>query len=366
MNNLNPTLLEIASCFSLEAAPRQATPYGTGHINDTYLIETDSSLKYILQRINGQVFPDPLKIMHNLEMVCKHINNKVKSETELTSSYIPLNLIPTQEGLSYLNQNGSIWRMFSYVPGTCSFDKLDNPSQAFEVGRQLGLFQRLLSDLQPAHLSITLPNFHNTLEILHELQALTRCKNQRLENCGLELQLALTYRNLAHTMHRLIESNTFPVRIAHNDTKVNNILFDAQTSKAVCIVDLDTVMPGPILYDFADLVRSAANTASEDEQDLSKVNIDLKLFKHLTQGYASEAHKFLSPTEIEYLLLAIRVITYELALRFLIDYLKGDTYFKTTRKEQNLDRCRVQFRLLHKINRHRHHMQGIIDEAFAK
>jgi Ser/Thr protein kinase RdoA (MazF antagonist) len=276
-------------------------------------------------------------------------------------------LIRARSGKPYLRDgSGSYWRMFHFIESGTVYDTVRDRNHAHEVGRGLGRFQALVSDLAPEMLHDTLPGFHHTSIYLRQFDdALKADVRGRAPEVGGELAFVNSRRALAPLLTTLLDAGQIPVRVAHNDPKVNNIMVYADTGKALCMLDLDTVKPGTILFDFGDCVRSAANPAGEDAEDLEKVGIDLSLFEAITRGYLSEAGSFLVPKEIGMLPASVKVITFELGIRFLADYLRGDTYFKIKYPGHNLHRSRVQFRLLESIEANEERMQSFIAQCLA-
>ena len=347
-------LESVISRFSMSGALIRAERFGSGLINDTYLCEFDdrgSTKKYILQHINKAVFKQPEQVMRNVEIVTAHIQDRLRAEgVEDPWSVTPGLVMTTSGGLYHRDQEGSIWRMFHFIETGAVFDTVQGPDHAYEVGRGLGRFQALVSDLPAGRLHDTLPGFHHTPVYLQQFDDTVRQnKKGRVVDVKAEVGFVERRRPLAPLLTEAMQSGRVPVRVVHNDPKVNNILVHRETGKAVCMVDLDTVKPGIVLFDFGDCVRSAANRAGEDAVDLRSVRLDPDLAGAITRGYLHEAGSFLTPKEIELLSVSVKVITFELGLRFLADYLRGDTYFKIKYPSHNLHRARVQFRLLESI-----------------
>jgi len=332
--DLNPH--GIASHFDLPGPVRTVAPHPVGHINDSYVVAAGEQ-QYLLQRINTNVFKDPAAMMENIVRVTAHL--RAKRMPTLT-------LIPTHDGAPCRADGSGVWRMYTFIAGTRSFDVVDGPDRAREAARAFGEFQRALADLPPPRLHDTIPDFHNTPKRFATFRdALKANRANRAAAAKREIDFALSHESLARALVDL----RLPERVTHNDTKINNVLFDEKTQHAVCVVDLDTVMPGLALYDFGDLVRTAATRAAEDERDLSRVMFERPMYDALVEGYLEAAGDMLVDAEKENLALAGRVITYETGLRFLTDHLNGDAYFKVHRAGHNLDRCRTQFRLVEKM-----------------
>ena len=326
--------------------------FGSGHINDTILVETvgESNPDFVLQLVNHHIFKDVPGLMHNIAVVTDFIRSYLKEIPGSDPDVEVLTLIKTFEGKAFLKDvKGGFWRCYLYIPDAISYDRVDSEEKATEGGRIFGKFQSILSGLDAKKLSETIPYFHD-LEKRLETFRKTIADNpvNRVLQVSDEISFVEERAEELLSITRKINNGEIPIRITHNDTKFNNILFDKQ-NHAQCIVDLDTVMPGSVLHDFGDAIRTAANTAIEDEADLSKVSLDIKLFKAYTAGYLSEACTFLVPSEIENLALSAKFMVYIIGLRFLTDYIDGDNYFKIQHPEHNLQRCRSQFQLIRSI-----------------
>jgi aminoglycoside phosphotransferase (APT) family kinase protein len=311
----------------------------------------------MLQRINHDIFPHPEAVMENIVRVSEHLRSK---------SYDPdrevLTVVRARDGASHhRDEAGAWWRMYLYIEDAQSVDVAGSPDQARMIARAFGLFQQRLIDFPLPRLHETIPQFHNTLV---RVQALERAAGQdafkRVAGAEEEIAFALARRDLAQTLVNLEARGALPERIVHNDTKINNVLIDIDTQLPVCVVDLDTVMPGLAVHDFGDLVRTATSPVTEDEMDLDKVTMRLPIFEALARGYLETAGAFISAVEINQLVNAGMVITLETGIRFLTDYLAGDTYFKTSREHHNLDRCRTQFRLLESMEQQEAEMYAAI------
>jgi Ser/Thr protein kinase RdoA (MazF antagonist) len=357
---------KIVSHFALPGLFHKAEKFGSGLINDTYLCEfrqsENSIRKYILQRINISVFKHPEHVMANIDIVSSHIVRKLRLQGVSDPHAITPALIRTLDGSSwYRDLSGGCWRMFYFIESGIVFDTVRNRNHAFEIGRGLGKFQALVSDLAPENLHDTLPGFHHTERYLEEYDdALVRDCRKRAEAVRTETEFVAARRHLAPLLTDLMKSGRVSTRVVHNDPKVNNVMIDSVTSKALCMLDLDTVKSGVVLFDFGDCVRSAANPAGEDAPELASVSLDISLFEAVAQGYLQEACGFLTAEEIDLLPLSVNVITFELGIRFLADYLRGDTYFKVQHSDHNLHRARVQFKLLESIEAAKDRMSAII------
>lgn len=330
--------------FQIPGRCRSVEPFGSGHIHDTYLARFDDR-RYILQRLNRQVFPDVDALMENVSRVIGHLSGL-------------LSLVPARDGrMWHLDADQSAWRCFPFLENTRSYDVPETPEIAREAARAFAGFQRKLIDLPPPRLHEVIPDFHHTPQRLNALEkAVEEDSHNRAATVRAEIGFALERRAFTSV---LLDAG-IPERVAHNDTKLNNVLMDVETGQARCVIDLDTVMPGLSLHDFGDLVRTAACRAPEDERDLRRMTVDLALFEALTAGYLSEARGFLTAPERNLMVAAGRLITLETGLRFLTDHLRGDIYFKVHRPDHNLERCRAQFALVADMERQEARLEQIV------
>jgi Ser/Thr protein kinase RdoA (MazF antagonist) len=338
-------LVETIDYFSVDGKCVSLVPNGNGNVNDTFiatLVERGKLNKYTLQRINHLVFTNPSQLMDNFSRVSRHLQSKVGRHC--------LRVLTAKDGqFFHLDQNGNFWRLMEYIEGVKCLEVPNNRNQAYEAAFTFGQFQSDLLDLPGDPLIHTIPDFHNTQRRFDALTAALRVNCQdRVKEVSEWIDFA---RNREHLCDVLRIEN-LPVRVVHNDTKLNNVLLDADTDKGVCVIDLDTVMPGCVLHDFGDLVRTAACPVSEDETDLNKVSFLPAIYEAILEGYYQSTHHFLEDNEIAGLAKAPMVITFELGIRFLTDYLTGDTYFKINYPQHNLNRAKVQFRLLHSMEMH--------------
>jgi hypothetical protein len=324
-------------------------PYGSGHINKTYKVILDANLNqaYILQQINHLVFKDVSGVQENISRVTSHIQHRINAITGSDATREVIRLIPTRNNLLYfVDKAGQYWRLYNFIDGSRCFQKAPSTDIAVEAGKAFGRFQKYLSDLKGEPLHETIPNFHSIHKRLETFeQAINDDIKNRIRESEPEINFVLEH---SKGMKEFIDDayrNKIPVRITHNDTKLNNILFD-ENNKAICVIDLDTVMPGFVFYDFGDAIRTLANTADEDEPDITKVSMDMDLYKAFTKGFLSEAGSSLIPWEISGLAYSCLYMTYIIGLRFLTDYLQGDWYFNIHREKHNLERARVQFSLI--------------------
>lgn len=342
-------------------------PITDGHINDTYVVEyllDDGAVaKYLLQRINTNVFKKPVELMENVMGVTAHLRNKIIAvggdpmrET--------LTVYPAKDGKNYvMSDDGGCWRLYNFVDDTYSINELTNPEDFRNAALTFGNFQKLLADYPIETLHDTIPNFHNTPSRFNDFKtAVENNFSGRKEECLPEIEFVLAREKDCSVITDLLDSGVMPLKVTHNDTKLNNVLFDKKTNKGICVVDLDTVMPGSSLYDFGDSIRFGANTAAEDEKDLSKVSLSLEYFKAYVDGYLETAGDSLTKEEVDLLPFASKLLTFECGMRFLVDFLNGDVYFKTEYPEHNLVRARTQFKLVADIEAKMDEMTAIVDE----
>ncbi len=323
-----------------------ATLYGQGHINDTYLIETTEE-KYILQRINGNVFKNIENIIENVAKVSEHMHKKILERGGKPYREMLFFVSSYNDKKYYTTDDGNFFRMYVYVDDVTCYQSVENAQVFYESARAFGNFQKLLSDFPADKLFETIPNFHDTVDRYRQLkEAITADKVGRCKEVQAEIDFALAREKDAGIIVNALKNNEIPLRVTHNDTKLNNVLIDNETGKGMCVIDLDTVMPGSMLYDFGDSIRFGASTAAEDEIDLNKVNMDLHLFEEYTRGYLEVLGDSITPAEVELLAFSAKLLTLECGIRFLADYLDGDHYFKIHRPSHNLDRARTQFKLV--------------------
>jgi Ser/Thr protein kinase RdoA (MazF antagonist) len=343
-------LAAVAARFAFDGALTAAAPLGRGHIHDSYLLSFDAGAgarRYVLQRINTHVFADPRTLMHNAARVTAHLRSKLAAQGGHDVERRCPTLAGTKHGEPAVRDaHGGWWRAWNYIEDSVTHESIDDERQARSAARAYGEFQRLLADLPAPRLAETIPDFHVTPQRLRRLEAaVARDPQRRVARARAEIELALAHRPLADALLRMHRAGALPERITHNDTKLNNVLFDAGDDEALCVVDLDTVMPGLAAWDFGDLVRSCS-LAREDRAEPGGVLFDIGLFEALLRGYLEGAGDMLTATEREVLPLACEVMAYELGMRFLTDYIEGDVYFKTEFAEHNLARARVQLELM--------------------
>lgn len=355
-------MINIVNQFVTEGTVASIKPFGSGHINDSYKVNTtpESSPDYVLQRINHHIFSNVPELTSNILKVSNHISKKLAGHADLRHFKI-IRLIQTRDGhFFHHDSEGNYWRLYDFVRGSISYDEVANAELAYEGGMAFGIFQFLASDIDPLSLYEILPDFHNIAKRLTKFRdTVSHNPANRAKETKQEISFVETRSEEMHTILRLGEQGRIPLRVTHNDTKFNNILFNSG-NKAISVVDLDTVMPGYILYDFGDAIRTGASTAPEDEADLSKVHIDLKLFEAYSKGYLEIARSFLNRDETDHLAFSAKFMTYIIGLRFLTDYIDGDRYYKTGFPGHNLQRARAQFKLLQSMEQNFSQMQGII------
>ncbi len=356
---------EAAANFQYEGVPVDGSPYGSGHINDTYRVFLDNGAgqrdAVILQRINTEIFRDPEALMGNIEKVTAHLRKKIlQGGGDPTRE--TMQIIPARDGRAFwIDAEGHYWRSYRFITGATSYDKIRVPAHFYEAGVLFGNFQGMMADFPAETLAQTLPGFHDTKARYQAFREALRediCKRAALAQA--EIRFVLEREDLADAAGVMQKDDAVPLRVTHNDTKLNNILIDDETGKGLCVIDLDTVMPGLAANDFGDSIRFGANTATEDEPDFTLSSLDMELFELYTKGYLKGCAGRLTEKEIRQLPLGARAMTFECGMRFLTDYLVGDTYFRIHRPDQNLDRCRVQFALLYDMEQKYEQMQEIV------
>ena len=365
MNEEDNHIEEIANEFAIAGDFIEGEEVHSGHINATYMAsfrnQDGSFSRYIFQRINENVFKDPLAVMRNVEMVTRHINWKVlRVKRDIGGQ--TLNLYPARGGRFYASGvGGGIWRCYNFIEGCRTYEIVENIRQAYQAAHAFGAFQDLVSDIPMGNIEETIPDFHNTPKRYARLIEVANSDPEgRLADVERELDFVKARAGMVSKLLDLYEAGVLPKRITHNDTKINNVMMDVETDEAVCVIDLDTVMPGLSLYDFGDLVRTAASPAAEDERDLSKVEFRMPMFEALAEGYV-DACDCLWDAEIENLAFAGILISLETGIRFLTDHLQGDIYFKTQREGHNLDRARTQFKLVALLEDNQPMMQDFVN-----
>jgi Ser/Thr protein kinase RdoA (MazF antagonist) len=359
----NPQFSELVSKFDIKLTIKEIAPFGTGHINDTYLVKTSpaEAPDYMLQRKNHKIFKDVPGMMNNIVITTNHIRNKLIAAGEKAVDRKVMTYFPAKDGRMFVNDDsGNYWTLFLFIAECRVVESIQKPEQAFSAARAFGHFQQQLADLPGEKLIETIPNFHNGISRLFDFQ-LSILKdvagrvndNQLLINKIIDRSAEMT------SLQRGLDDHTLPLRITHNDTKINNILFD-QDYNTLCIIDLDTVMPGSALYDFGDAIRTLGNTAPEDEPNLANIAFNREIYEAFAQGYLSEAKAFLTPMEIDHLAFSCRYMAWEQAMRFFTDYLNGDVYYKTDYQGHNLIRTKAQVRYLEVLEENKEVMESIV------
>jgi aminoglycoside phosphotransferase (APT) family kinase protein len=351
--------------FQIEGELAAITPYGSGHINDTFCAVFDlggRTARSILQRINTGIFRNPAALMQNIQRVTAHLAARLAGEPDRARRV--LTLIPTRAGQSFhVDAEGGCWRAYRFIEGARTYDAVESAQQAFQAGRAFGRFQQLLADLPTPRLHDTIPDFHHTPKRFAAFErAVAADMAGRASNARAEIDFAFAHRSMAGV---LLDAG-LPERVTHNDTKFNNVMLDDLSGEGICVIDLDTVMPGLALYDFGDMVRTTTSPAMEDERDLNKVTMQFPMFEALARGYLGAAGGFLTKAEKELLVFSGKLITFEIGIRFLTDYLAGDTYFKVHREGHNLVRCRTQFKLVESIEQQETRMNRLIESVASQ
>ena len=360
----------VAARFQICGDFQEAAPYGSGHINDTFAAVFDqagSPMRYIFQRINHNVFKDPAGLMGNVERVTAHIRRKLEAAGADQISRRVLTLVPALDGKHwYSDAEGNHWRCYFFIQRAKSYDQIEAPRQAFEAARAFGEFQTQLADLPAPRLCDTIPNFHHTrsrFDALH--QAIEQDACNRAAGVKADIEFAMRHEPLVDVLLDLQARGLLPERVTHNDCKLNNVMLDDTTAQGVCVIDLDTVMPGLTLYDFGDMCRTATCPTAEDERDLSKVEMRMEMFEALVGGYLASAGGFLNPVEKDHLVFCAKLITFEIGIRFLADHLAGDRYFKVHRPGHSADRARVQFKMVESFERNDSTMRQVVATTVA-
>lgn len=337
-----------ARAFCVDGQLKSAVAYGSGHIHSTYSIQCEGhsgSGHIMLQRINTSIFRNPVAMMENIERVTKHVQSRLDGAPDAERRV--LRLVRARDGKPWhVDARENYWRAYRFIEGACTFDQAGSPEQAFEAAKAFGSFQQMLINLPGERLAETIPDFHYTPKRFADFDwAVNRDEARRGNQAQHEIAFAISRRAIAG----LLVDTGLPERVTHNDTKLNNVLLDERTGTGLCVIDLDTVMPGLAAYDFGDMVRTMTCWAAEDERDLTTVEMRFPLFEAVLRGYLDGAGDFLTSEERETLVAGAKVIVFEQGIRFLADFLNGDKYYKVSRPAQNLDRCRTQFRLLESI-----------------
>jgi hypothetical protein len=358
----------VAGRFALDGAVTGIHPLPGGHINDSYVVECRrdaASSRYVLQRLNASVFRNPLEVVENIRRITQHIATRLRADGVSDLERRVLTLLRSPDGQFYQKDaEGGVWRLYRFIENTRMHETIEAPAQAYEAARAFGRFQTQLADLGDPRLHETIPRFHDTPYRYVALEdAIRNDSHDRAAGAAREIEFARSRRGSCSALHDLWQEGRIPERVVHNDAKLSNVLFDVNSGKSVCVVDLDTVMPGLSLHDFGDNVRTMTSCAPEDEPDLAKITLDLSLFEAVAQGYLESTATMLTGEERRHLVTAGRLITLEQGVRFLTDHLQGDVYYHTARSNHNLDRCRTQFRLVELIEQSLTQMQRIAESA---
>lgn len=358
-------LKKIFSKFQIEGEFINARPYGNGHINDTFLVkskEANTEKWYIFQKINTDVLSNPEKLMENIVRVTTHIRSKLLQQGYHDINRRVLTVIKTNDGKNYYRDaDGNCWRAYIFIENARTYDVPESTEQIYQAGKAFGKFQEMLVDLPAPPLFETIPDFHNgqkRFEIFRK--ALEADEYNRAADAKQEINFLKEHAWIFNVLPSLQSENKIPLRTTHNDTKINNVMIDDKTSEGICVIDLDTVMPGLSLYDFGDMVRTTVSDAQEDEPDTSRVYAELSRFEAILKGYLSAAGKFLNKSEKEHLVFSGKMITLMIGTRFLTDFLGGDKYFKVHRENHNLQRCRTQFKIVQSITDQQDEMENIV------
>ena len=359
---------EAAAQFEIPGHFAEAASYGRGHIHDTYLLRFEDSARsarYILQRINTRVFRDPAALMDNLSRICSSQRRELERERANDPERRHLRLVATTEGRTHwIDPEGGHWRCFHFQEGTRSFDRVETEHQAHETARAFGCFAARLTRFEGPRLAITIPDFHNLEHRYAALEvAVRRDSHGRAKSVEVEIERAAGWYETLQESLREVGAESLPIRIVHNDCKINNILLDAETGEGLCAIDLDTVMDGTVLADFGELVRTSSCRSAEDEAGLEKMAIELDFVRGVARGYLSGMGAILTPQELNALPLAGSLMAFENAIRFLTDHLSGDVYFRIHREAQNLDRTRAQLRRVELLDAERDAIRKIIESA---
>lgn len=350
-NNFLELTKEAIDLICLEGKVVEVIPFGGGLINATFLVKTklqnEEERKYILQRINHYIFKEVEKLMDNYCRICDYLKDIVtKNNGDVTRETITV--VKAKDGRSFVQDSeGNYWRTIKFIPDTITYETISCEEDFYKAGKAFGNFQNMLVNYNAELLYESIPNFHNTKERLKTfIKAVEENKSERKDNVMDEINFILNRKDQASLLVDMLEKGELPLRVTHNDTKISNVLLDKYTKEGICVIDLDTIMPGLSLYDFGDAIRSGATFAREDEEDLNKVFVDLGLFEAFTKGFIQGVQNGLTAKEIEFLPMGAKVITLEQGMRFLTDYLDGDLYYKTSYAEHNLVRTRTQLKLV--------------------
>lgn len=365
--NLDEVRDKVAMQFALEGELKELSVFGNGHINDTLRATCEladgRTKRYIVQRMNDGIFKNPDELMENVMNVTSFLRKKI-----IAAGGDPdretLNVIPTKDGKNYLtDENGDFWRCYIFIEDATSFDQVEKPEDFYNSAVAFGNFQRLLADYPAATLHETIKNFHNTVSRFTDFKkAVEEDVAGRARDVQKEIQFVLDREADCHVICDALAKGELPLRVTHNDTKLNNIMIDNRIGKGLCVIDLDTVMPGSSLYDYGDSIRFGASTGAEDEQNLDLIWCDLELFEIYTKGYVEGCGGSLTETEIRMMPMGAKLMTLECGMRFLADHLQNDIYYKIHRENHNLDRARTQFKLVADMEAKWNEMNAIVEK----
>lgn len=367
MSTAEERLQEALAAFDFGAPVVGALRYGQGHINDTFVVHTQPEdrccRRFILQRMSAAAFQHPEELMENVIGVTEYLGRQIEKNGG-DREREAMRVLRPRSGESYFTDSaGGAWRVYPFVERTVCYQTAETPELFAASGRAFGRFQRLLGNYPAQTLHETIPNFHNTEDRLAKLKAAAAADPLgRVKDCGPELDFVREREADCSVALNAMREGKLPLRVTHNDTKLNNVLLDEETCEGICIIDLDTVMPGLVLYDFGDSIRFGANHSAEDEPDLSKVQLDVNLFSVYTAAFLEGVGGALSNEEISYLPWGAKLMTLECGMRFLTDYIEGDHYFHISRERQNLDRCRTQFKLVRDMEAHWNELEKIVEQ----
>ncbi len=361
---------EALQAFLLDGEIKAYERFGSGHINDTFrvtCVKDDKECHYILQRMNTDVFKDPVSLMNNIVGVTAFMRKKIIQQGG-DPERETLNLVPAKDGKPYYEDSlGNYWRVYLFIEDTACYDLVEKPEDFYNSGKAFGHFQRLLAEYPAKELTETIPNFHNTPSRYQDFQkAVEEDVCGRRSSVEKEIQFVRDRAGEMGIAMEMLEDGRLPLRVTHNDTKLNNIMFDKRTGDALCIIDLDTIMPGLSIFDFGDSIRFGANTGAEDEPDISKVSLSLELFELYTKGFLEGCQGSLTDKELAMLPMGAKLMTLECGMRFLADYLQGDVYFHTAYPEHNLIRCHTQFEMVADMERKWAQMEEIVKRQAEK
>lgn len=352
-------LIEACRAFGITTS---GVMFGNGHINSTFIAKRGED-NYVLQLINTNVFKNPVDMLSNIRKVTKHIKKKITEEGGDTEREVINLLKTTDDSYVYCAPTGEAYRAYRFIDDSITIEGNATPEEFYQAGFGFGRFQRYLADFPVTELVETIENFHNTpLRVEKLKQTIKEDKFDRVKTCNDIIEYVLKYEKDADLVTKGIENGEIPLRVTHNDTKLNNILFDEKTKEALCVIDLDTVMPGSMLYDFGDAIRYGASTAAEDEVDLDKVSVNLELFESFARGFVSQLKDSITQKEAELMAFSAKLMTYELVVRFLDDYLSGDCYFKTSYPGHNMIRARNQMKICQDMDLKMDQMNKIIED----